>query len=248
MPQTISRAARILAVVLATALLCVGLASCQSEQKETTATSDKIEVGTNDNAYALELSNSSGKSVVGIAIKLPGEETHGANLLDSSHHVANGESCIVYVPKGEKTDGTYIVEIKITFGDGGVSNLHYLDMEDFSSATLLLQGKVGYVSYQSKAAGRLVNTLELQTYYYNLEDPTAAARDAAEEEEEKRRLEKLEEDLKSYEEASNTANSTTNGTSNSATNEADNDEIQGSNVEDDPQEYESDDREYDFDE
>ena len=45
------------------------------------------------------------------------------------------------------------------------------------------------------SANRMVSMLDLQTHYYNQEDP-AAARDKAEEEEGKRRLEKLEEDLK----------------------------------------------------
>lgn len=225
MTATFSRATRILVALLAALLLCIGLASCQGEQKANTTTPTKLEVGTKDNAYALELTNSSGKSVVGISLKLPGEETHGANLLSSDQHLTNGETATIYVPKGQKTDGEYIVEIKVTFVDGGVSNLHYLDMEDFSAATLLLKGKIGYVSYQSKTTGRNVNTLELQTYYYNLEDPTAEARDAAEEEEEKRRLEKLEEDLKSYEE--------TSGNTSNTTNEAE-EEVQDNDLEDDP--------------
>ena len=241
MTAYISRTAKLLFAALLAIALCVVLGACQNDSASNTNASDEFTVGTkDDNAFVLKMTNSSGKSVSGISLKLPGEENHGVNLLEEGKHLANGETATIYIPKQGTIGSEYIVEIKITFNDGIVSNLHYLDLMDFNECSLLVSGKVAYVTYYSTAAKRNVSTQELQEYYYNLEDPEAAARDAAEEEEEKRRLEKLEEDLKSFEEStSNTSNAS------NTENEAENDEIQGANVEDDPQEFESDDREYD---
>ncbi|MDO4182223.1 MAG: hypothetical protein Q4E12_01245 [Coriobacteriia bacterium] len=234
-----------LSIALIAALLCcmLALCGCQQTANQSNSADEELAIGEQTgNCYPLKLTNSTGKSVSGIAIKQPGEETHSANMMPSDARVSDGKTCIIYIPKTtQTTDGAYLVEIKITFITGLVVNLHYMDLEDFSEATLLLSGKIGYVTYQSKTAGRLVNTLELQTYYYNLEDPDAAARDAAEEEEEKRRLEKLEEDLKrSEEEAANAATNSENSTSNSEGTKAE-ENVQGLDVEDDPLEFD-----YDF--
>ena len=174
-----------------------------------------------------------------MAVKLPGDDSFSANLMSSDAHLKDGEDAIVYIPRQASDDGTYVIDLKVVFGDGGVSVLHHLDLEEFSAATLLLSGKIGYVTYQGKTANRMVSTLDLQTYYYNLEDPTAAARDKAEEEEEKRRLEKLEEDLKATEEQQSADAGTSSDGSKAATEEngqtrVTTDDTQGMDIEDDP--------------
>ena len=226
---------------------CV-LAGCQSQDGNTGQAAQTMTIGEKQgDAWELSVSNSSEKSIVGLAIKYPGEETHTTNLMTSDQRIANGESATLLVEQRGDTSGeAYYVDIKVTFVDGLVSDLHHIDMKDLSQVTVYLKGKIAYVMYESKAAHGMVSTLELQTWWYNYEDPDAAARDAAEEEEEKRRLEKLEEDLRSYEESvSNTSASNTSASN--TTNETEED-VQGADVEDDPQEFESDDRDYDTDE
>ena len=209
---------RLVALALC-ALLSFALIGCASEQPSAQTQPQTLEIGENSgDVYALSLSNSSGKSVVSMAVKLPGDDSFSANLMSSEAHLKDGEDAIVY---------------------GGVSVLHHLDLEEFSAATLLLSGKIGYVTYQGKTANRMVSTLDLQTYYYNLEDPTAAARDKAEEEEEKRRLEKLEEDLKATDEQQAADASTSTDGAKAATEENEQtrvttDDTQGMDIEDDP--------------
>ena len=229
------------ALVLAVCLAC-GLSACQQEQTDTASQTQTLEIGEKaEGAYCIELSNSSGKSVVSMAVKLPGEDGFSANMMSSDAHLKDGEDANVYIPKNGTTsdDGSYVVDVKVVFGDGGTSVLHHLDLEEFSAATLLLSGKIGYVTYQGKTANRMVSTLDLQAYYYNTEDPTAAARDKAEEEEEKRRLEKLEEDLKANEEELAAANSSTKDGTTATTDAnaqptATTDDTQGLDIEDDP--------------
>lgn len=233
--------------MLFAAALCLALAfalgACtQAETTGGASASEPMAIGeAQEGAYAISLSNSSGKSVVSMAVKLPGEDGFSANMMSSDAHLKDGESATVYVPKSgtASTGGGYAVDVKVVFGDGGMSVLHHLDLEEFDSATLLLDGKIGYVTYQGKTANRMVSTLELQTYYYNAEDPSAAARDKAEEEEEKRRLEKLEEDLKANDEELAAANSSAkDGTAQAADPNAQTtvttDDTQGLDIEDDP--------------
>ena len=221
-------------------LLSFALIGCSSEQPSAQTQPQTLEIGENSgDVYALSLSNSSGKSVVSMAVKLPGDDSFSANLMSSDAHLKDGEDAIVYIPRQASDDGTYVIDLKVVFGDGGVSVLHHLDLEEFSVATLLLNGKIGYVTYQGKTANRMVSTLDLQTYYYNLEDPTAAARDKAEEEEEKRRLEKLEEDLKATEEqqaadATTSSDGTKTTTEENAQTKVTTDDTQGMDIEDDP--------------
>ena len=230
---------RLVALALC-ALLSFALIGCASEQPSAQTQPQTLEIGENSgDVYALSLSNSSGKSVVSMAVKLPGDDSFSANLMSSEAHLKDGEDAIVYIPRQASDDGTYVVDLKVVFGDGGVSVLHHLDLEEFSAATLLLSGKIGYVTYQGKTANRMVSTLDLQTYYYNLEDPTAAARDKAEEEEEKRRLEKLEEDLKATEEqqaadATTSSDGTKTTTEENAQTKVTTDDTQGMDIEDDP--------------
>ena len=227
---------RRLAALALCALLSFALIGCASEQPSDQTQPQTLEIGENSgDVYALSLSNSSGKSVVSMAVKLPGDDSFSANLMSSDAHLKDGEDAIVYIPRQASDDGTYVIDLKVVFGDGGVSVLHHLDLEEFSAATLLLSGKIGYVTYQGKTANRMVSTLDLQTYYYNLEDPTAAARDKAE----KRRLEKLEEDLKATEEQQSADAGTSSDGSKAATEEngqtrVTTDDTQGMDIEDDP--------------
>ncbi len=231
---------RPLAAIALAICLAAGFTACQQEQTDSAAQTQTLEIGEKTNgAYCIALSNSSGKSVVSMAVKLPGEDGFSSNMMSSDAHLKDGETANVYIPGGSTTDGGYVVDVKVVFGDGGTSVLHHLDLEEFSSATLLLSGKIGYVTYQGKTANRMVSTLDLQTYYYNAEDPTAAARDKAEEEEEKRRLEKLEEDLKANEEELAAANSSTKDGTTAATDAnaqttSTTDDTQGLDIEDDP--------------
>lgn len=231
---------RRLAALALCALLSLAFVGCASEEPAAQTQPQTLEIGENaGDVYALSLSNSSGKSVVSMAVKLPGDDSFSANLMSSDAHLKDGEDAIVYIPRQASDDGTYVVDLKVVFGDGGVSVLHHLDLEEFSAATLLLNGKIGYVTYQGKTANRMVSTLDLQTYYYNLEDPTAAARDEAEEEEEKRRLEKLEEDLKATDEqqsadASASSDSTKATTEENEQTRVTTDDTQGMDIEDDP--------------
>ena len=230
---------RLVALALC-ALLSFALIGCASEQPSAQTQPQTLEIGENaGGVYSVALSNSSGKSVVSMSVKLPGDESFSANLMSSDAHLKDGEDAIVYVPKQATEDGTYVIDLKVVFGDGGVSVLHHLDLEEFSAATLLLSGKIGYVTYQGKTANRMVSTLDLQTYYYNLEDPTAAARDKAEEEEEKRRLEKLEEDLKATEEqqaadATTSSDGTKTAPEENAQTKVTTNDTQGMDIEDDP--------------
>ena len=231
---------RRLAVFALCVFLALCLAGCATDEPVAQTQPQTLEIGENaGDVYALSLSNSSGKSVVSMAVKLPGDDSFSANLMSSDAHLKDGEDATVYVPKQGTDDGTYVIDLKVVFGDGGVSVLHHLDLEEFSAATLLLNGKIGYVTYQGKSANRMVSTLDLQTYYYNLEDPTAAARDKAEEEEEKRRLEKLEEDLKATEEqqaadATTSSDGTKTTTEENAQTKVTTDDTQGMDIEDDP--------------
>ena len=240
MASTPFRFARPLAALALAICLACGLSACQQEQTGSTSQTQTLEIGEKtDGAYSIELSNSSGKSVVSMAVKLPGEDGFSANMMSSDAHLKDGETAIIYIPTGGTTDGGYVVNVKVVFGDGGTSVLHHLDLEEFSAATLLLNGKIGYVTYQGKTANRMVSTLDLQTYYYNAEDPTAAARDKAEEEEEKRRLEKLEDDLKANEEELAAANSSTKDGTAAATDAnaqttTTTDDTQGLDIDDDP--------------
>ena len=233
------RMCRLLALVLCS-LLLLGTIGCSSNEPAAQTQPETLEIGENSGSvYAIELSNSAGKSVVSMSVKLPGSDTFSANLMSSDAHLKDGKNATVYIPKQPTEDGTFVIDMKVVFGDGGVSVLHHLDLEEFSAATLLLNGKVGYVTYQSKTAGRMVSTLELQTYYYNLEDPTATARDKAEEEEEKRRLEKLEEDLTATEDQQATDASTSSDSSKAAAGDNEQtlittDDTQGADIEDDP--------------
>lgn len=221
-------------------LLLLGTIGCSSNEPAVQTQPETLEIGENSGSvYAIELSNSAGKSVVSMSVKLPGSDTFSVNLMNSDAHLKNGEEAIVYLPKQPTEDGTCIIDLKVVFVDGGVSVLHHLDPEEFSAATLLLNGKIGYITYQGKTAGRMVSTLELQTYYYNLEDPTATARDKAEEEEEKRRLEKLEEDLTATEDqqASDAGTSSDGSKAAAGDNEqtlVTTDDTQGADIEDDP--------------
>ena len=222
------------------ALLSLGIIGCASNEPAVQTQPETLEIGENSGSvYAIELSNSAGKSVVSMSVKLPGSDTFSANLMSSDAHLKDGKNATVYIPKQPTEDGTFVIDMKVVFVDGGVSVLHHLDLEEFSAATLLLNGKVGYVTYQGKTAGRMVSTLELQTYYYNLEDPTATARDKAEEEEEKRRLEKLEEDLTATEDQQATDASTSSDGSKAAAGDDEQtlvttDDTQGADIEDDP--------------
>lgn len=242
MPSASLRFTRPLAAFALAICLACGLSACQQEQTDTASQTQTLEIGEKtDGAYSIELSNSSGKSVASMAVKLPGEDGFSANMMSSDAHLKDGETANVYIPKNGTTsdDGGYAVDVKVVFGDGGTSVLHHLDLEEFSAATLLLNGKIGYVTYQGKTANRMVSTLDLQTYYYNAEDPTAAARDKAEEEEEKRRLEKLEDDLKANEEELAATNSSTKDGAAAATDAnaqttATTDDTQGLDIDDDP--------------
>ena len=251
MSHVCKRIGAVSASVLLAFGLCFGMVGCQSEGNTNTEKAETMVIGEQtSNTYTMSLSNSAGKSVTSMVWRVEGTDTFSSNMMSSDKRLANGETATICIPKGTITNGEYFIDLKVVFSDGSTSTLHHLDLEDFESCTLLLKGKVGYVTYQSKAGKRMVSTLELQVYYYNLEDPEAEARDKAEEEEEKRRLEKLEEDLKSAEEetanttnSSNTSSSTSSDTSNS--NEAANNEVQGSDVEDVPlEDFDSDGREY----
>ena len=210
-------------------------------------------------AWDLKLTNRAEKSITGVAVKYPDAENHTANLMYEGSHISAGESAILKVEKrggaGDSssaggasaasgaqnaTVASYYVDIKITFLDGTVSDLHHIDVRDTGELNIYLQGKIAYCIYQSAAAGAMVSTLELQTWWYNHDDPEAAARDAQEEEQERRRLEKLEEDLRSYEENNNSsqgssAQSTSGSTSNtSGTSTENTEDVQSNSLEDDP--------------
>ena len=216
-------------------------------------------------AWDLKLTNRAEKSITGVAVKYPDAENHTANLMYEGSHISAGESAILKVEKrggagdsagagGASAGGasagaggaqnttvaSYYVDIKITFLDGTVSDLHHIDVRDTGELNIYLQGKIAYCIYQSAAAGAMVSTLELQTWWYNHDDPEAAARDAQEEEQERRRLEKLEEDLRTYEENNNSsqgssAQSTSGSTSNTSGTSAENTEdVQSNSLSDDP--------------
>ena len=216
-------------------------------------------------AWDLKLTNRAEKSITGVAVKYPDAENHTANLMYEGSHISAGESAILKVEKrggaGDSagasgagaggagagaggaqntTVASYYVDIKITFLDGTVSDLHHIDVRDTGELNIYLQGKIAYCIYQSAAAGAMVSTLELQTWWYNHDDPEAAARDAQEEEQERRRLEKLEEDLRTYEENNNSsqgssAQSTSGSTSNTSGTSAENTEdVQSNSLSDDP--------------
>ena len=209
-------------------------------------------------AWDLKLTNRAEKSITGVAVKYPDAENHTANLMYEGSHISAGESAILKVEKrggaGDSagtsgagaggaqntTVASYYVDIKITFLDGTVSDLHHIDVRDTGELNIYLQGKIAYCIYQSAAAGAMVSTLELQTWWYNHDDPEAAARDAQEEEQERRRLEKLEEDLRTYEENNNSsqgssAQSTSGSTSNtSGTSTENTEDVQSNSLSDDP--------------
>lgn len=226
---------------LAIVALCV-LSGCVSADESDapdeggssqSAVEPAIEIGEKSaDALAFFVSNSSGQSIVSFAVKLPDADSFTANMMSGGAHLKDGGQAMVYVPRASSSEDSYIVDVKIVFANGGTSVLHHLNLMDFETMTILLEGKIGYVSYQSKAAGRLVSTLDLQTYYYNVEDPTAAERDKLEEEEEKRRLEKLEEDFKATEEEI-AAQASANGSA-AATDAQTTEDTQGADIEDDP--------------
>lgn len=234
--------------------------TAQTNEKD--AEGNMIIGSTEADAWDLKLTNRAEKSITGVAVKYPDAENHTANLMYEGSHISAGESAILKVEKrggagdsagaGASASGagaggaqnttvaSYYVDIKITFLDGTVSDLHHIDVRDTGELNIYLQGKIAYCIYQSAAAGAMVSTLELQTWWYNHDDPEAAARDAQEEEQERRRLEKLEEDLRTYEENNNSsqgssAQSTSGSTSNtSGTSTENTEDVQSNSLSDDP--------------
>ena len=239
--QGARRAILAVAAVLAFAALCA-LSGCASADEGEAPDRDgsfqstvesSVEIGDKSaDSFAFSVLNSSGQSIVSFAVKLPGADSFSANMMLNGVHLKDGGQATVCVPRTLPLEDPYIVDAKIVFANGGTSVLHHLDLMDFETMTILLEGKIGYVSYQSKAAGRLVSTLDLQTHYYNVEDPTAAERDKLEGEEEKRRLEKLEEDLKATEEEF-AAQASENGNA-AVTDAQTTEDTQGADIEDDP--------------
>ena len=237
--------------------------TAQTNEKD--AEGNMIIGSTEADAWDLKLTNRAEKSITGVAVKYPDAENHTANLMYEGSHISAGESAILKVEKrggagdsasaggasagGASAGGaqnatvaSYYVDIKITFLDGTVSDLHHIDVRDTGELNIYLQGKIAYCIYQSAAAGAMVSTLELQTWWYNHDDPEAAARDAQEEEQERRRLEKLEEDLRSYEEnnkKTTSQDSSTQGTSGSTSNTSgtsteNTEDVQSNSLGDDP--------------
>lgn len=110
---------RRLAALALCALLSLAFVGCASEEPAAQTQPQTLEIGENaGDVYALSLSNSSGKSVVSMAVKLPGDDSFSVNLMSSDAHLKDGEDAIVYIPRQASDDGTYVVDLKVVFGDG----------------------------------------------------------------------------------------------------------------------------------
>lgn len=94
---------RRLAALALCALLSLAFVGCASEEPAAQTQPQTLEIGENaGDVYALSLSNSSGKSVVSMAVKLPGDDSFSANLMSSDAHLKDGEDAIVYIPAGKR--------------------------------------------------------------------------------------------------------------------------------------------------
>ena len=189
--------------LLLAACLCMigimGLATgcSDKETEEKAASTEKKEeelkvIGTeSEDAFKVELKNSTGKDITAISVKLTETAEYPATMLAAGDVFADEESRILYYKAEEATADTANAEdanakvltqgydIQLTFEDSSTAELHSFPFEDIEKGEICFADEVAYVSYTSVSTEQKVETKEAELTIKA--DQEAAEKKAAEE-------------------------------------------------------------------
>lgn len=170
---------------------------CSDKKEETTKTTEEKEpelktIGTeSEDAFKVELKNSTGKDITAISVKLTETAEYPATMLEAGDVFADEESRILYYKAEEATADTANAEdanakvltqgydIQLTFEDSSTAELHSFPFEDIEKGEICFADEVAYVSYTSVSTEQKVETKEAELTIKA--DKEAAEKKAAEE-------------------------------------------------------------------
>ncbi len=170
---------------------------CSDKKEETTKTTEEKEpelktIGTeSEDAFKVELKNSTGKDITAISVKLTEAAEYPATMLAAGDVFADEESRILYYKAEEAAADTANAEdanakvltqgydIQLTFEDSSTAELHSFPFEDIEKGEICFADEVAYVSYTSVSTEQKVETKEAELTIKA--DKEAAEKKAAEE-------------------------------------------------------------------
>lgn len=192
--MSLKKYTRGLCLLMLCGIAALGGAGCKKNDANKAQVKEEIQLKTigvkSDDGFNVELKNSTGKDISGLAIKKTDEEKFESGLLASSDMYKNGESRILYYTdpsgsktgksdmekSGESTDKTDTAvnntsaeklliagyDVELTFADGAKTVLHGFPFEDVKKAELMMENGVGYLKYTSVASGQTLETKEAE--------------------------------------------------------------------------------------
>ena len=145
---------RTFAVVLS-ALCTISLSVSGAEETEKKTIGKKQE-----DAYAVALTNATGKDIRALAISVDGGE-YAPSLLEANDPFKDQEERILYTVPEEATGETIpVYDIRLTFTNNQVFTLHNFPFGNAQSVELHLEDAVAYVKYKNLTSGTEIDTLE----------------------------------------------------------------------------------------
>lgn len=186
-------------VLLAACLCMMGAAvftgGCSNKKADDKVVEEKepeLElIGTeSEDAYKVELKNSTGKNITGVSVKLTEETEYPANMLETGDVFEADESRYLYyaapdaedavegtaedteaedtdaAAEGEENADAKVVtqgyDIQLTFEDSTTAELHSFPFEDIEEGEICFSDEVAYVSYTSVSTEDKVETKEAE--------------------------------------------------------------------------------------
>ena len=198
--------------VLVILCLCmIGLAGtvtgCGSEKEETPVVEEEKKepelkaIGQEDKeAFKVEVKNTTGKNIKGVAIKLTDEEAYPENMLEEGDVFADQESRNLYYKALEKNENEDVMEesettendgtedekvleqgydVQLTFEDDSTAELHAFPFGDIEKGDLCYADDVAYLTYTSIESKEQIDTKEAELAVKQAAEQKAAEEAAA---------------------------------------------------------------------
>ncbi|MDD6098892.1 MAG: hypothetical protein PUB66_09305 [Oscillospiraceae bacterium] len=127
-----------------------------------------------EHIYSVKLKNSTGKEILGFAVKDSSKNEFSENMLNNGESFAKGEEQILYYDAADAitaneynvTDSDIVLTpeytIQLTFADGTVAELHQFPFDDVESAEIYTEDDIAYLIYTSVSSKTEVNTKEAE--------------------------------------------------------------------------------------
>lgn len=141
-----------------------------------------------EGGFSVKLKNSTGKDIIGVAVKLVENEQFPENMLASDDvFSANEERILFYEHNGNNTEETQQesnendklltqgYDVQLTFSDGSTKVLHSFPFEDIKEGELCFEDEVAFLKYTNLSAKENVDTKNAELAVKQAEESEALA-------------------------------------------------------------------------